>query len=53
MTGDAYGVRITYSEEDPILDTGGAIAAAKDFFGGETFVVLNADTVDRPAACAT
>jgi len=42
--GDAYGVRITYSEENPILDTGGAIAAAKDFFRGETFVVLNADT---------
>ena len=42
--GDAYGVRITYLEEDPILDTGGAIAAAKDVFGGEPFVVLNADT---------
>lgn len=42
--GDSYGVRITYSEENPILDTGGAIAAAKDFFEGETFVVLNADT---------
>jgi len=43
--GDAYGVRITYSEENPILDTGGAIAAAKGFLAGETFVVLNADTV--------
>jgi NDP-sugar pyrophosphorylase family protein len=43
--GSAYGVRITYSEEHPILDTGGAIAAAKEFLGGETFVVLNADTV--------
>jgi NDP-sugar pyrophosphorylase family protein len=42
--GEAYGVRITYSEENPILDTGGAIAAAKDFFRGETFIVLNADT---------
>lgn len=43
-TGADYGVRITYSEEDPILDTGGAIAAAKDFLCGDTFVVLNADT---------
>lgn len=43
--GSAYGVRITYSEENPILDTGGAIFAARDFFGGDTFVVLNADTV--------
>ena len=43
--GRAYGMRISYSEEDPILDTGGAIAAAKAFLGGATFVVLNADTV--------
>lgn len=43
-TGGAYGVRITYSEENPILDTGGAISAAKSFLRGETFVVLNADT---------
>lgn len=43
--GAEFGVRITYSEEDPILDTGGAIAAARDFLSGDTFVVLNADTV--------
>jgi NDP-sugar pyrophosphorylase family protein len=43
--GMAYDVRITYSEEDPILDTGGAIAAAREFLGSGTFVVLNADTV--------
>ncbi|MFQ5667070.1 MAG: NDP-sugar synthase, partial [Candidatus Binatia bacterium] len=43
--GSAYGVRITYSEENPILDTGGAIAAARAFLAGDTFVVLNADTV--------
>jgi mannose-1-phosphate guanylyltransferase len=42
--GRAYGVRITYSEEDPILDTGGAIAAARPFLSSDTFVVLNADT---------
>lgn len=43
--GRAYGLRITYSEEDPILDTGGAIAAARWFLDGDTFVVLNGDTV--------
>jgi len=43
--GSAYGVRITYSEENPILDTGGAIGAARRFLDGDTFVVLNADTV--------
>lgn len=42
--GSRYGVQITYSEEDPILDTGGAIAAARPFLEGDTFVVLNADT---------
>jgi mannose-1-phosphate guanylyltransferase len=42
--GRAYGVEIIYSEEDPILDTGGAIAAARDVLSADTFVVLNADT---------
>ena len=42
--GRSYGVRITYSEEDPILDTGGGIAAVREFLSGDTFVVLNADT---------
>jgi mannose-1-phosphate guanylyltransferase len=42
--GSAYGVRITYSDEEPILDTGGAIAAARALLDGDTFVVLNADT---------
>jgi NDP-sugar pyrophosphorylase family protein len=43
--GREYGVRITYSQEDPILDSGGGIAAAKNFLAGDTFVVINADTV--------
>jgi NDP-sugar pyrophosphorylase family protein len=43
--GADFGVRITYSEEDPILDTGGGIAAAQKFLGTDPFVVLNADTV--------
>jgi NDP-sugar pyrophosphorylase family protein len=40
---NAYGLRITYSVENPILDTGGAIAAAREFLAGGTFIVLNAD----------
>jgi NDP-sugar pyrophosphorylase family protein len=43
--GSAYGVSIEYSEEDPILDTGGAIKNAEHFLAGDTFLVLNADTV--------
>ncbi|HXQ21045.1 MAG TPA: NDP-sugar synthase [Candidatus Acidoferrales bacterium] len=43
--GSDYGVRITYSEEEPILDTGGALAAARELLSGDTFAVLNADTV--------
>lgn len=47
--GSTYGVRLTYSEENPILDTGGAIAAARQFLDGDTFVVVNADVViDMP-----
>lgn len=49
--GAAYGVSITYSEEDPILDTGGAIKKAEPFLSGGTFVVMNADIItDLPLA---
>lgn len=43
--GSALGVSLTYSEEHPILDTGGAIKKAEGFLGGDRFVVINADTV--------
>ncbi len=43
--GARYGLSITYSEEDPILDTGGAIKNAEEFLSGDTFVVLNGDMV--------
>jgi NDP-sugar pyrophosphorylase family protein len=43
--GSRYGLSITYSEEDPILDTGGAIKKAEAFLSGDTFVVLNGDMV--------
>jgi NDP-sugar pyrophosphorylase family protein len=43
--GSVYGLRISYSPEDPILDTGGGIKKAQPFLDGETFVVLNCDTI--------
>ena len=51
--GSAYGARITYSEENPILDTGGAIEAAREFLCHETFVVVNADVVTLICASET
>ncbi len=54
--GSAYGLRITYSAEDPILDTGGGIKKAQPFLDGEPFLVLNSDTIldfDLPALLAT
>jgi mannose-1-phosphate guanylyltransferase len=43
--GSPYGVSLTYSEEDQILETGGAIKKAEPFLSGGSFVVVNADTV--------
>ncbi len=51
----AYGVSITYSEEHPLLDTGGAIRAAERWLKGERFVLLNSDNIvdlDLPALLA-
>lgn len=43
--GSTYGLRITYSPEDPLLDTGGGIKKAQPFLDGEPFLVLNSDTI--------
>jgi N-acetyl-alpha-D-muramate 1-phosphate uridylyltransferase len=43
--GAAYDMAITYSAENPILDTGGAIKKAQPFLRGGRFVVLNADII--------
>jgi len=43
--GSVYGLHITYSPEDPILETGGGIKKAQALLDGETFVVLNCDTI--------
>ena len=43
--GDDFGIRITYSEENPLLGSGGGIAAAREFLDGDDFVTMNADTI--------
>ncbi|MFN8644531.1 MAG: NDP-sugar synthase [Candidatus Binatia bacterium] len=43
--GAAYEVSIRYSEEDPLLDTGGGILRARPLLGDERFVVLNSDSI--------
>jgi NDP-sugar pyrophosphorylase family protein len=47
--GAAFGLRIEYSPEDPLLDTGGGIKNAEARLGDDDFLVLNGDTiVDLP-----
>jgi NDP-sugar pyrophosphorylase family protein len=43
--GARFGLRIRYSWEDPILDTGGGIKRAQPLLGGEPFVVVNGDSL--------
>ena len=43
--GDALGVRITYAPEAALLGTGGPLPGLRDFFGNETFAILNCDTI--------
>ena len=43
--GSLYGMRIFYSPEDPLLETGGGIKNAQALLDGETFVVMNSDTI--------
>jgi NDP-sugar pyrophosphorylase family protein len=47
--GSAYGVRIVYSVEDEILDTGGGIKKAEPLLADAPFVVVNGDSImDAP-----
>lgn len=41
--GSRYGVKLFYSEESTLMDTGGAIQNVLDFFGQENFIVVSAD----------
>lgn len=43
--GGRYGLRIRYSPEDPLLDTGGAIRRARPLLGEEDFFVVNCDAL--------
>lgn len=43
--GAAFGVRIRYSPEDPLLDTGGGIKHAEALLADDDFLVLNSDTI--------
>src|SRR3989344_9013022 len=42
--GSLFGVKITYSEEEALLGTGGAIKNAEKLLNNEAFIVLNGDT---------
>ena len=44
-SGEALGVRITYAPETMLLGTGGPLLALREFFGNDTFAVLNCDTI--------
>jgi N-acetyl-alpha-D-muramate 1-phosphate uridylyltransferase len=49
--GAAFGVRIAYSREATLLETGGGIVKALPLLGSEPFVILNGDTwTDYPFA---
>ena len=43
--GRRFGLRVRYSPEDPILDTGGGIKNAETLLAGEPFVVANGDSL--------
>jgi NDP-sugar pyrophosphorylase family protein len=45
--GSGYGVRIRYSVEDTILDTGGGIKKAEALLRDSPFVVVNGDTISE------
>ena len=52
-TGEQLGLRISYSEETELLDTGGGLLKAKSFLLDETFIVINTDAlIDLDLAAA-
>ena len=49
--GDKLGLKITYSKEQELLDTGGGLLKAKPFLQDGTFIVINTDVlIDLPLA---
>jgi NDP-sugar pyrophosphorylase family protein len=43
--GARFGMRVSYSHEPVILGTGGGIKQVESFFEGDSFLVLNGDTI--------
>lgn len=43
--GKRFGVKVSYSHEDPLLGSGGGIGKVKEFLGRDTFIVLNSDVL--------
>jgi mannose-1-phosphate guanylyltransferase len=43
--GSGYGVRLTYSLEQELLGTAGGVRNVRDFFGGETFLIISGDAL--------
>jgi len=41
--GSSWGLNVTYSEENPLLETAGGIKNALPYLGDEPFAVINAD----------
>ena len=41
--GSKWGLHVTYSEENPVLETGGGIKKALPLLGSNAFLVINAD----------
>jgi mannose-1-phosphate guanylyltransferase len=49
--GKKLGLKICYSKEDRLLDTGGGLLRAKSFLEGGSFIVINSDVIiDLPLA---
>lgn len=49
--GKKLGLRISYSEEEELLDTGGGLLRARPFLEDDTFIVINSDVIiDLPLA---
>jgi mannose-1-phosphate guanylyltransferase len=44
-SGGSIGIRITYAPEAALLGTGGPLIGLREFFGNETFAILNCDTI--------
>ncbi len=43
--GAQFGLRITYAPEPVLLGTGGPLNGLRNFLGGDTFAIVNSDTI--------